>query len=178
MNRNLIGKKYSRALINNVELTEVPTIIEELKAFSQLMDSHRKLKLLFAGMIFSEEERNRGLDAILPLLKFSPQTVKFLKLFIMQGHLVAMREIIAAAVSAYNDKQKKATAIVISSVPLERQYSDRLKQALKTMTRMEIDIESQVDPSLLGGFIVKVGSTIYDSSLKGQLRMLKAELVK
>ncbi len=178
MNKHQIGKKYSKALISNVELGEVPKVIDELKTFSQLMDRNRKLKLLFAGMIFSEDEKNKGLSALLPRFRFSPHTEKFLKLFVMQGHLAAIREIIAASIGAYNERQKKATAVVVSSVPLDRQYADRLRQAIKAMTRKEIDIESQVDPSLLGGFIVKVGSTIYDSSLKGQIRLLRAELMK
>jgi F0F1-type ATP synthase delta subunit len=53
-----------------------------------------------------------------------------------------------------------------------------LKNALKNITKMDVEVENQVDPSLLGGFVVKVGSTIYDNSLKGQLRLLKAELMK
>ena len=46
------------------------------------------------------------------------------------------------------------------------------------MTKRDVDIDSKIDPALLGGFIVKIGSTIYDSSLKGQLRLLRTELTK
>ncbi|MBI5057280.1 MAG: ATP synthase F1 subunit delta [Nitrospirae bacterium] len=178
MNKNQIARKYSKALISNIELSKIPLVIEELKAFSKLVDANRKLKLLFAGMIFSEDEKGRALSALFPSLKFSADTEKYLKLLVLHGHLAAIREIIVAAVNAYNEKQKKATAVVISSVPLDKNYTDRLKNALKAMTQREIDIESQVDPSLLGGFVVRVGSTIYDSSLKGQLRLLRAELLR
>jgi len=178
LNKNQIAKKYSRAFLNNVEISQVSDVIEELKAFSGLVDANRKLKQLFAGQIFSEDEKGRALSAIFPSLKFSSNTEKFLKMVVIQGHLAAIREIITASIAAYNERQKKATAVVISSVPLDKNYTDRLKTALKAMTKKEIDIESQVEPSLLGGFIVKVGSTIYDSSLKGQLRLLRAELMK
>lgn len=178
MNKNQIAKKYSKALLSSVEISKIPIVIEELKAFSQIIDKNRKLKLLFAGQIFSEEEKDKALNAILPNLKFSSYTEKFLKLLVIQGHLAAMKEVIIASINAYNERQKKAAAVVISSVPLDKNYTERLKIALKAMTQKEIDVESQVDPSLLGGFIVKVGSTIYDSSLKGQLRLLRAELMK
>jgi len=67
---------------------------------------------------------------------------------------------------------------VVSPVTLEKNYINRLKSSLKALTRRDIDIESRIDTSLLGGFIVKVGSTVYDSSLKGQLRLLRAALTK
>ena len=82
MNKNQIAKKYSRAIINSVEVTELPTMIEELKAFAGLIDKNRKLKLLFAGQIFSENEKAKAFDALSPALKFSAGTEKFLKIII------------------------------------------------------------------------------------------------
>jgi len=178
LNKHQIGKKYSRALVSSVDLSAIPSVIGEFKAFSGIIDANRKLKLLFAGQIFSDDEKSRALGALLPGMKFSPAAEKFLKLIVMQGHLAAIREIISASITAYNERQRKATAVVISSVPLDRNYTERLKAALKSMTQKEIDIESQVDPSLLGGFVVKVGSTIYDNSVKGQIRLLRAELMR
>jgi len=178
LNKNQIAKKYSRALISSVEISEVPAIIEEFKAFSKLIDTKRQLKLLFAGKIFTEDEKVKAFEALSPLLKLKPGTGKFLRQIIIDGHLIAMKEIIGASVDAYNERQKKATAVVVSSVALDAGYTERLKTALKRMTDREVTIENRIDESLLGGFIVKVGSTIFDSSLKGQLRLLKAELMR
>ena len=178
MNKRQIAKKYSRALINSVEISEIPNVVQEFKAFSQLMETNRQLKLLFAGQIFNEGEKEKAFNALAPLLKFNISTEKFLRLMIIQGHLSAMKEIITASIDVYNERQKKATAVVVSSVALDENHTDRLKSALKQMTDREITVENQIDESLLGGFIVKVGSTIFDSSVKGQLRLLRAELMR
>lgn len=178
MNKNQIAKKYSKALLSSAEISEIPTVVEEMKSFADLLEKNRQLKLLFAGQIFSEEEKDKAFSALLPVLKMAPQTEKFLRLIIVHGHLSAIKEIIISSINVYNEKEKKATAVVISPVTLNTNYADRLKAALKNLTKKDVDIESQVDPSLLGGFIVKVGSTIYDSSIKGQLRLLKAELMR
>ncbi len=178
MNKNQIAKKYSRAILNTIELSDIPRVIEELKAFSSLIDDNRQLKLLFAGQIFSDEEKGKAFAAIKPALKFNAGTEKFLNLIIAQGYLTAMKEIITYTVNTYNEKQKKATAVVISPVSLDKGYADRLKVALKNLIDRDVDIENEVDPSLLGGFVVRVGSTIYDSSVKGQLRLLKSELMR
>ena len=178
MNKNQIAKKYSRAIINSVEVTQLPAMIEELKAFAGLINKNRKLKLLFAGQIFSETEKGKAFDELAPALKLNANTSKYLKIIIIQGHLSAIKEVITATINAYNDKQKKATAVVISSVALDSANTKRLTAALEKMTDREVTIENETDASLLGGFIVKVGSTIFDSSVKGQLRLLKAELMR
>ncbi len=178
MNKNQIAKKYSRAMINSVEATELPTMIEELKAFAGLIEENRQLKLLFAGQIFSDTEKEKAFNALAPALKLNANTTKYLKIIIVQGHLTAIKEVVTATIDAYNDKQKKATAVVTSSVALDSKNSERLKEALKKMTDREVTIENETDESLLGGFIVRVGSTIFDSSVKGQLRLLKAELMR
>lgn len=178
MNKNQIAKKYSRAIINSIEIKDVPAVIDELKAFSQLLDANRQMKLLFAGQIFSEGEKEKAFGSIVPALKFNAGTEKFLRLMIVQGHLSAVNEIISATVDVYNERQKKATAVVVSSVSLDDKNTERLKSALKQMTDREVTVENQIDESLLGGFIVRVGSTIFDSSVKGQLRLLKTELMR
>lgn len=178
MNKHQIAKKYSRALISGIEIADIPKVLQEFNDFSLLIDKNRRLKLLFAGPIFSEGEKVKAFEALTPLLKFNPGTEKFLKLIIIQGHLAAIKEVIAATLAAYNEKEKKAVALVISSVALDEKNTDRLKSALNKMTGREITVENRIDGSLLGGFIVKVGSTVFDSSVKGQLRLLKAELMK
>ncbi len=178
MNKGQIAKKYSRLLMETVDVSDIPHIIEELKVFSKLITANRTLKILFESPIFLEDEKDKALKNLLSRLNVSPQTDKFLRMLMLHGHLFAINEVIVASIAAYNEKLKKMTALVISSITLERSYIDRLKNALKELTKRDIDIENQVDPSLLGGFVVKVGSTIYDNSLKGQLRLLQTELMR
>lgn len=178
MNKNQIAKKYSRAIINSTDISGIPAIIDEFRAFSDLIEANRQLRLLFAGRIFSENEKEKAFNALAPLLKFNPNTEKFLRLIIVRGQLSALKEIITASINIYNERQKKATAVVVSPVDLDSKYVQRLKNALKRMTDRDITIEKEIDKSLLGGFIVRVGSTIFDSSVKGQLRLLRAELMR
>ena len=178
MNKTYAAKKFSKALINTVDISAVPRVIEELDAFSGLIDADRRFKLLFLSQIFSEEEKKKALDRILSHMKASPQGAKFLTLIITQGVVAAIKEIISASFHIYEERMKKVTAEVASPVALDENYSNRLKAVLRTMTNKEVEIESRLDPSLIGGFIVKIGSTVYDSSLKGQLQLLKAELTR
>jgi F0F1-type ATP synthase delta subunit len=142
LNKNQIAKKYSKALLGRVEITQVPSVIEELKAFSQLIDTNRKLKLLFAGQIFSEDEKEKALGAILPGLKFLSHTERFLKLIVVQGHLAAIKEVIAATIIPYNESGK-SYSVVISSV-LDKNYSERLRDMYSTMTQRKLRLRARL----------------------------------
>ncbi len=178
MNKNQIAKRYSRILINTVDVSGIAGAIEGFKVFSGLVDANKKLKTLFVSRIFTEEEKDSALKELFLRLKITREAEKLLRLIIQQGHLSAIKEIVQASVAAYNEKLKKMTAVVVSPATLTAKHIERLKQSIKAFTHRDIEIESQIDPSLIGGFIVKAGSTIFDSSLKGQLRLLKAELMR
>ncbi len=178
MNKTQIARKMSRALIITIGISEIPTVIEELKSFSDLIDADRRIRLLFISQIFSEDEKKRSLDEILIYMKASEHTKKSLQLMIAQGYLSGLKDTIKSLVLLYEEKVRKVTAVVTAPVALEQTYISRLRAALTALTDRNVEIESRLDPSLIGGFIVKVGSTVYDSSLKGQLQLLRAELTR
>ncbi len=66
----------------------------------------------------------------------------------------------------------------MTPIEISRDRENTLKASLKKMTDRDVDMEYVIDPSLLGGILVKIGSTMYDTSIKGQLRLLKDELIK
>jgi len=104
--------------------------------------------------------------------------VKFV-IFLTENRVVAaLSEILKTATAIYLEKKKQAKAVVFTPVEVSKGHEERLKASLKKLLDRDVDIEYVMDPSLLGGILVKVGSTMYDSSVKGQLRLLKDELIK
>jgi F-type H+-transporting ATPase subunit delta len=178
LNKTQIAKKFSRILMNTFDKADIRGVLKGLTIFSTIIDSSKELRLLFASRIFTDDEKTQALKTMISYLKISHHTEKFLKLIIAQGHLRAIKEIIKASTDAYNERMKKIKAIVISPVKLEENHTAKLKSVLKTMTEKDVEIEGQVDPLLIGGFIVRVGSNVYDSSLRGQFRLLRTELTK
>jgi ATP synthase F1 delta subunit len=94
------------------------------------------------------------------------------------GIIPALPAIIRSAINLYFEKKKKAKAIVMTPIEIKKEQEDSLKSSLKKMMDRDVDIEYVMDPSLLGGILVKVGSTMYDTSIKSQLRLLRYELIK
>lgn len=178
MRETRIAKKYGRVFVDTVSIKDAPKVLKDMNAFSGLLDAYKKLKLLFVSPIFSEQERKLIMKELCPLLKVSADTEKFLMRIVAQGHIDIIKEIIKTATTMHNEKLKKVKALVISPIALNGNYTVRLGNVLKTITQRDVEVELNIDSSLIGGFIVKIGSTIYDSSIKGQLRLLRAALTR
>lgn len=177
MDKKQVGKRYGRALIHSTDTAQVPRVLDDLRLFSKLVDGEVKLRVLFESKMFSEQEKSAALEALLSYLKVSGTPSKILKSVIMRGHLPSLKEIIESSEAAYNEITKKMTATVTSPVELDEKRLGRMKESISELMRREVEIENVVDPSLIGGFIVQAGSTIFDSSLKGQIRLLRSELI-
>ena len=111
-------------------------------------------------------------------MKLSEATIKFIIYLLQKSAVSLLAEITAFAEAVHLEKKKRASAVVFTPDTITKQTELRLQSALKKLTGKDTHISIKFDPSLLGGILVKVGSTIYDSSIKGQLRLLKAELIK
>ena len=92
--------------------------------------------------------------------------------------IAALSDIIRIATNLYLERKKKAKAVVMTPIAISKDRESTLKASLKKITDRDVDLEYVIDPSLLGGILIKMGSTMYDTSIKGQLRLLKDELIK
>ncbi len=172
------AKKFANTFINVIGIDDAPAALAELSTVDALMAGSREFRSLLVSPVFSDEERTKTLDQVAAKLKLSEKVTKFLGHITSEGAVSALSQIIKAATAIYLEKKRRAKAIVMTPVEVSGEYEVRLKTALKKLIDRDVDVEYVQDPSLLGGVLVKVGSTMYDSSIRGQLRLLKDELIK
>ena len=172
------AKKYAKTFINIVGLEEAPKALAELALLENLMTKSREFRSLLVNPGFSSTERESGLKQVAVRFCLSEKIVKFVVHLTEIRVISALSEVIKTATVIYLEKMKRAKATVMTPVEVSAKNEERLKASLKKLLGKDVDIEYVMDPSLLGGILVKVGSTMYDSSVKGQLRLLKDELIK
>ncbi len=178
MKLNKQAKRYAKTFLNIVGIEDAPEALDELGTINDLMTRSKEFKSLLVSPQFTSEEREAVLKQIAGKTKLSNSTVKFIMHLSELRVIIALSEIIKIATNLYLEKKKKAKAVVMTPIEISKDYEKRLKISLRDLTDRDVDIEFVMDPSLLGGVLVKVGSTMYDSSIKGQLRLLKDELIK
>lgn len=178
MTRKKHAKRYARMFLNAAGPDGAERGLKELSLLKALMEKSPEFRNFVVSPMFAEGERNAALDELGRKLGLAETTIKFVKYLSERGAADALPEVADRAVALYAEMKKLAKATVVTPVPIGSDYDARIKESLKKLTRREVEVEYVTDPSLLGGMLVKVGSTMYDGSVKGQLRLLKDELIK
>jgi F-type H+-transporting ATPase subunit delta len=171
-------KHHAKQFLSAVDLNEVPQAIEQLGAVASLMQKDRSFKNAMISPAFGPDEVGHVISWLSEKLGMSGKTSKYLRYLVESGAAISLSEIVASIQAGYLEMRKRSRAVVTTPIQVGNDYEAQLSAALKTVTGRDIDIDFVVDPSILGGVSIKVGSTLYDSSVKGQLRLLKDKLIK
>lgn len=170
--------KYAKALLRNVGIDEVEKTIRELAVMNDLIIKSKELKNFLVNPQFTVDERTKVIQLIAQKMSISQYAVKLVLHLSEVGLILTLSDIIRIATNIYLERKKKAKAVVMTPVEIGKERQSIIKSSLKKLTDRDVDIDYVVDPSLLGGILVKIGSTMYDTSIRSQLRLLKDELIK
>jgi F-type H+-transporting ATPase subunit delta len=138
-----------------------------------LLDESEDLTSLVRSPIFSAAEQSRALAAIAKQADVPTLTSNFLQLLVRNRRLFALRHIIAGFRNLAADYRGELTAEVTSAIALSKPQADELKATLKAKTGKSITLIENVDPAVLGGLVVRIGSRMVDSSIRTKLNSLK-----
>jgi len=119
--------------------------------------------------LFSRDEQTRAIGAVLDKAGASDLTKRFLSVVAKNRRLFALRGMIDAFSVLLADFRGEMTAQVSSAYPLTATQTEELRDTLSAQLRRKIQLETTVDPSLLGGLVVRVGSRMIDNSLRTKL---------
>jgi F-type H+-transporting ATPase subunit delta len=172
-----VGSRYAQALFDLAsDNNEVAAVEADLKSLKTALADTKDLRVLVGSPAFSAEDKGKALVAIAAKGKFSLTTAKFLGLLAANGRAAAL----ASVISGYEALSAKArgavSAEVVTAVPLSAAQSKGVAAALRQALGKDPEIETRVDPAILGGIKVRVGSRLFDASLRSKLDSLKFAL--
>jgi len=171
-------KRLARQLLSKVDIDEVPIAIRQLEVVASLMDKDRGIRNMLVSPLLTVEEVDKVLTVLGQKLKMSDKVTAYLRYIKNIGAIVALSEIIRAANALYLEIKNRMRAVVLSPVELSSDKKRQLEETLKRVTGKDTEVEYLIDTSLIGGIRVKLGSMMYDSSIQGQLWLLKDKLIK
>jgi len=169
-----LAGRYATALF---ELALEENVLEKVEAdlslFGQALDAVEDLRRLVRSPVFSAEQQQRAIAAILEKMQIEGLTANFLKLIARNRRLFAAPDMIKAFRALLARHRGQTGAEVTSAVPLEEGQVRALQAALTAALHKNVQLDQKVDATLLGGLVVKVGSRMVDSSLRTKLNSLK-----
>lgn len=177
MTEQNIARRYGQALFQIArEDDRYEEYYEQVKAFSDLLGLYRNLKDLLVSPVFSPAERRTVLEDVLSRLKITGQAANFILLLSDQKRIDALDAVVETYRSFVDEAMGRVRVAIRVARALSPEFTAKLADSLQKMTGREVEMNIQEDPSLLGGVWVRIGDTIYDGTLKKQLRLLEAEL--
>ncbi len=172
-----VAERYAGSLYDlAADANSVTAVEKDLNDFEALLAESADLSRLIKSPVFSAEEQAKAIAAVLDRAGVKGLTANFLRVVAKNRRLFAIPAIIKAFRRVAAEARGETSAEVTSAHALTGEQENELKASLKGVAGKDVSIAVTVDPSLLGGLIVKMGSRQIDTSLKTKLASLKLAL--
>ena len=167
--------RYASALFElALESRALDAVKADLEKFDALIAENKDLERLVRSPVFGADEQLKALGAILDKAGIKGLTANFLRVITTNRRLMAVRTMIRDFRTLLAQHRGEITAHVTVAEKLSDKNLSALKDALKSVTGgKDIDVDMNVDPAIIGGLVVKVGSRMVDSSLRTKLNSIK-----
>jgi F-type H+-transporting ATPase subunit delta len=169
-----IAGRYASALFELAsDAKQIPAVGKDLARFDALIAGSADLEHLVRSPAFTADQQVGAVEAVLAKAKITGLAANFIKLVASKRRLFAIR----GMVTAYHALADQRAGVVKAEVTVADKLSDKNRkavvEALRSVTGKNVSISEKVDPSLIGGIIVKMGSRMVDSSVRTKLNSLK-----
>jgi F-type H+-transporting ATPase subunit delta len=151
----------------------VDAVKADLEQFEAMLSESADLKRLVRSPVFAAATQSKALAAVLDKAGITGISANFLKVLTANRRLFAVTDVIRAFRALVAKFKGEASAEVTVAEPLSDKNLDALKNALKTVSGKDVTLHVKVDPSIIGGLVVKLGSRMVDSSLRTKLNSIK-----
>ena len=170
-----ISRRYAKALIELCdESKSLEKVEKDILNLNNLMNSNNEIKEILKSQIISRDKLAKIMENVLKALNSNSITVKFVGTIALNGRLQNIQNIVDEFLKMMSDIRGELVASVTTAFPISKDINNSLVKEVKKLTKSEkIELRSNVDKSLIGGFVLRVGSTMIDSSIKTKLNSLK-----
>ena len=166
--------RYATALFElALESKAVDQVQSDLKSFDALVASSPDLLRLVRSPVFAADEQAKALVAVLDKVGIKGIAANFLRVVAANRRLFAVRDIIKGFNALVAKHKGEVTAQVTVAAPLNDARLNDIRDALKAVTHKDVQVDVTVDPSIIGGLKVKLGSRMVDASLRTKLNSIK-----
>lgn len=173
------ANRYAKALLAVAIQESDPAVVEgDLASVANAMAESAELRRALTSPGIPQEVRGNVVNAVTASIGAQPPVVKLLKMLSDRGRL----DLVPTLYEVYRERllehRNVVRATVTSAVPLTPDTVQRLAGSINQLTGKQVQLEAGVDPGLIGGVVTRIGSTVYDGSVRTQLNKMRQQLVE
>jgi F-type H+-transporting ATPase subunit delta len=169
-----IAGRYAKALFDLAsEQNQRDAVAADLSRLKTMLDESADLRRLVMSPAFSRDEQGRAIAVVLERGGFNPLTRNFIGVIARNRRLFALQQIIEVFAALTAQAKGEVAAEVTAAHPLKDAQLAQIRDMLSAKTKRSIALTAKVDPALIGGLVVRLGSRMVDTSIRTKLQMLE-----
>jgi len=177
MSVETVARRYANALADVVTKTnETDSVRTELKTWETLINANTDLQTAFSNPSISHANKEKVLESLIAKTQPMKTTANFLRVLLQNSRLTEIGEINEKLASVLEERSGVVSAQITSARPLSENEKAEMKTSLAKLTGKTVNLNFEINETLIGGIVTRLGSTVYDGSVKTQLENLKAQL--
>ncbi|RST30426.1 F0F1 ATP synthase subunit delta [Sphingomonas ginkgonis] len=171
--RASLAGRYASALFDLArDERQIDAVSRSLDTVRQTLGESADLRTVVSSPLIGRVNAGKAIEAASAQLQLDPITTRFLGVLAKNGRLSQLGEVIRLFTRLSADHRGETTAEVVSARPLDDEQVAQLKQQLRARAGRDVMIDARVDPSILGGIVVRLGSQMIDVSIRTKLNTL------
>jgi F-type H+-transporting ATPase subunit delta len=173
-----VAKRYAQALMDlTSDGMKLKVINRDMQNIKKLIDESKEFRLFLHSPVVSKEKKERALSSIFGK-KVDPVSLQFLLLLVHKNRENILRDIIETFCGLRDEKLGIVNVRIKTAVKLTKPQEERLLRHFEAYTKKKAKASFTIDKSINGGFIVQIGDTVLDSSIKRQLELLRQKFAE
>ena len=174
-NNSEIGQRYAKALFElSAESKSLDKIEKDLLSVHSLIVKNNEINMVIKSSGLSRENQATLMEKLLKKMGVSPLILKFIGTLAINGRLNIVNNIIDEFLKKLAHERGELTAEITTAVPITKAINKSIVKEISKLTKTKkIELNEKIDESLIGGLILRMGSTMIDSSIKTKLSTLK-----
>ncbi len=178
MSVETVARRYATALADVVTKTNETTSVQnELQIWEQLISGNENLQTVLSNPAISQIDKENVLNNLIEKTRPTKTTANFLRVLLRNNRLTEIREINEKLTSVLEERSGAVSAKITSARSLSDAEQSDLQANLSKLTGRAVSINFDTDETLIGGVVTRIGSTVYDGSVKTQLAELKQQMI-
>lgn len=179
MSNETVARRYATALADVVmKHGDANSVRAEMKAWEQMISGNAELEHAFANPAIAAAKKEAVLEGLLEKARPSRSTANFLRVLQRNGRITEISAINQRFEEVLEERSGVVSGEVISAHELDSASQSELTANLEKLTGKKVKLSYQIDRNLIGGVVARVGSTVYDTSVRTQLENLRQELIE
>jgi F-type H+-transporting ATPase subunit delta len=173
----MVARRYATALADVVAARgEAQEVKNELTAWAEMMQSNEQLLEVFRNPTIPYEQKRKVLNTLIARTRVRPTTANFLQVLLQNHRLAELSEVNKRFAQLLDERSGVVSAEVTTARPVAQSSQDALRAKLTAMTGKSVRLSFTTDEELIGGIVARIGSTIYDGSVRNQLQQVRERL--